>query len=257
VNRDVWTTIAKNLSILVIISAFMAFIDPYGASGSPGFLDRWVYWGPLILLGGVTGTLVIKGIRKLFPHSGLLLHLALAPLVISCVITLALILIQVGGLQSLNLEAVLGVYVFVWVIAVALTGIAFLLGKAGVTEYDIPSAGDCSVETDASQSAEAKFLQKLPIKYHAGTLYALQSEDHYLRAHTDKGEELILMRLSDAIDSLCDMDALQTHRSWWVARHGVESVKRSGAKVSLVLKSGAEAAVSRPNVKRLKDAGWL
>jgi DNA-binding LytR/AlgR family response regulator len=42
-----------------------------------------------------------------------------------------------------------------------------------------------------------------------------------------------------------------------VAKDAVESVRRDGDRVTLVLKGGAEAPVSRPNVKALREAGWF
>jgi DNA-binding LytR/AlgR family response regulator len=88
-------------------------------------------------------------------------------------------------------------------------------------------------------------------------IYAVSAEDHYLRLHTSKGSELILMRLSDAISELDGLEGAQTHRSWWVAREAVESVKRDGDRVTLQLTGGAEAPVSRPNVRALREAGWF
>jgi DNA-binding LytR/AlgR family response regulator len=65
------------------------------------------------------------------------------------------------------------------------------------------------------------------------------------------------MRLGDAIDELAPLDGMRVHRSWWVARVGVERVKRSGERLSLILRSGAEAPVARGSVRVLKDAGWI
>jgi WD40 repeat protein len=56
---------------------------------------------------------------------------------------------------------------------------------------------------------------------------------------------------------LAALEGLQTHRSWWVARQGLADVTKGDGKVRLKLKSGAEAPVSRANLKVAKDAGWL
>ena len=49
-------------------------------------------------------------------------------------------------------------------------------------------------------SAEpAKFLERLPLKLRGAEVWAVEAEDHYLRLHTSKGQDLILMRLADAI----------------------------------------------------------
>ena len=82
-------------------------------------------------------------------------------------------------------------------------------------------------------------------------------EDHYVRAHTALGSDLVLMRLRDAVAELGDIDGLQVHRSWWVARHAVSDVRRDGRNVRLLLDTGLEAPVSRANVQMLRDAGWI
>ena len=101
-----------------------------------------------------------------------------------------------------------------------------------------------------------RFAERLPAKLKGAVIYAVSAEDHYLRLHTSKGSDLILMRLSDAIAELEGLEGAQTHRSWWVARDAVESARRDGDKMVLTLKGGGEAPVSRPNVKPLRDAGW-
>ncbi|MFN7164081.1 MAG: LytTR family DNA-binding domain-containing protein, partial [Hyphomonas sp.] len=71
------------------------------------------------------------------------------------------------------------------------------------------------------------------------------------------GEELILMRLADAVRELDGSGGLQVHRSWWVAAAAVRDVKRQGGKVSLVLPSGKEAPVSRTFMADARAAGLL
>lgn len=102
-----------------------------------------------------------------------------------------------------------------------------------------------------------QFLQRLPVKYHTAELYAVSSEDHYICVHTNVGEELILMRLADAIKELGSTDGLQTHRSWWVARNGIaESISKNG-KHSFLLKTGTNVPISRSFLNVVKDANLL
>ena len=101
------------------------------------------------------------------------------------------------------------------------------------------------------------FLENLPIKYRDAELYAIASEDHYLRVYTDKGEELILMRLADAVHNLDGAKGLQTHRSWWVNATGLEEVKKENGQMKLILKSGTAVPVSRTYQSAVKAAGWF
>jgi DNA-binding LytR/AlgR family response regulator len=109
----------------------------------------------------------------------------------------------------------------------------------------------------AEHAVQARFLERLPAKLRGAVLYAVSAEDHYLRLHTSKGSDLILMRLADAIGELEGLEGAQTHRSWWVAREAVESARREGERIVLVLKGGTEAPVSRPNLRPLREAGWF
>ena len=100
------------------------------------------------------------------------------------------------------------------------------------------------------------FLERLPAKLRGGDLYAVEAEDHYLRLHTSRGQDLILMRLADALSELEGMEGAQVHRSWWVARAAVVEAERGAGRASLTLKSGAVAPVSRTYARALREAGW-
>jgi DNA-binding LytR/AlgR family response regulator len=105
-------------------------------------------------------------------------------------------------------------------------------------------------------TAPARFPDRLPMKMRGATIRAVQAEDHYLRIHTDRGSDLILMRLSDALEELEGLEGAQTHRSWWVAREAVRDVSRGDGRATLTLEGGVLAPVSRRYAKALRDAGW-
>ncbi len=109
----------------------------------------------------------------------------------------------------------------------------------------------------ARDAAPAAFLERLPVRLRGSELYAVEAQDHYLRLHTSQGADLILMRLSDAIDELEGIEGAQTHRSWWVARGGVDEARRADGRATLRLKDGAEVPVSRTYVRALRQAGWF
>ncbi|MDB5460698.1 MAG: DNA-binding response regulator, partial [Caulobacteraceae bacterium] len=90
-----------------------------------------------------------------------------------------------------------------------------------------------------------------------GELYAVQAEDHYLRLHTSRGTDLILLRLADAVAELEGIEGAQTHRSWWVAKAAVTDVRRADGRATLTLRNGVEAPVSRSYTGALRDGGWF
>lgn len=88
-------------------------------------------------------------------------------------------------------------------------------------------------------------------------IIALEMEDHYVRTHTALGSALVLMRLRDAMALIGDLEGMQVHRSWWVARGAVEDVLRDGRNVRLKLARGLEAPVARAKVAELRGARWI
>lgn len=114
------------------------------------------------------------------------------------------------------------------------------------------------VQTHAARAGTpaARFPARLPPRLRGSVIRAVQAEDHYLRIHTDRGSDLILMRLTDALDELEGLEGAQTHRSWWVARSAVRSVSRGNGRATLTLDGDVVVPVSRRFAKALRDAGW-
>jgi hypothetical protein len=111
--------------------------------------------------------------------------------------------------------------------------------------------------TAPADAAEPALLARLPERLKGARLCAVQAEDHYLRVHTDRGSDLILMRLADAADALETLDGARTHRSWWVARDAVAGADRGGGRATLRLVNGLSVPVSRSYAGALRRAGWF
>lgn len=91
------------------------------------------------------------------------------------------------------------------------------------------------------------FNERLPQALRSSPVLALSSEDHYLRVHTPSGEALIHMTL--AMASTLMSDGFQVHRSHWVARDGIKSVRHG--KVELA--TGLALPVSRHRAKEFNE----
>ena len=98
-----------------------------------------------------------------------------------------------------------------------------------------------------------RLLSRLPIEKRGAVQY-LTMQDHYVEVVTDKGNELLLLRLADAIVELAGVDGMQIHRSHWVALEAVAASRREGGKLLLTMKDGVELPVSRPYVKDVRAA---
>lgn len=105
--------------------------------------------------------------------------------------------------------------------------------------------------------APVKFLERLPLKLRGAEVWAVEAEDHYLRLHTSKGQDLILLRLADAVAELQGVEGAQVHRSWWVARDAITEARKGDGRATLTLKDGAEVPVSRTYAGALRQRGWI
>lgn len=106
-------------------------------------------------------------------------------------------------------------------------------------------------------AAPPAILARLPVGLRNGRLEALASEGHYVRVMTDLGSELVLMRFGDAMRETGDVEGMQVHRSWWVARRAVEAANSDGDRLELSLSGGVTAPVSRRYRAAWRAAGWL
>ena len=104
--------------------------------------------------------------------------------------------------------------------------------------------------------AERAFRMRLSAKRRGARLIAIEAEDHYVRAHTDAGSELVSMRFSEAIEELARAHGYRLHRSWWAAADAIEGVRWSRGTGEARLTGGIVAPVSRSCAAVLKEAGW-
>lgn len=153
--------------------------------------------------------------------------------------------------KPLTADLVIGVLPSVFGTALVMTALSFLVRRPPTQTHAAPSNADGSV------APPPKFLARLPEKLRGAEIFAVEAEDHYLRLHTSLGQDLILLRLADAIAELEGLEGAQTHRSWWVAKAAVASVERGDGRAMLTLTDGAEVPVSRGFARQLREAGWF
>ncbi len=251
--------LVQYVGVLAAIGVFLAFLNPFGSVTEIPVGIALAYWVPLIVYGGLAGSMIAWGIRRGAPKLPLWGYIAaLAPLMTLAVFP-AVLLQQAFLLnQPVPPDSYLEFTFYILLISVAVTS-GVILGfrafgkRAAALDPEPPPAPGAP----AGKTGAAAFAERLPIKLRAAEIYAVESEDHYLRVHTSAGQELILMRLADAVRELSGLEGMQTHRSWWVAKQGLADVVKGDGRLTLKLKSGAEAPVSRTYAKAVKEAGWM
>lgn len=236
-----WTAVTLALGLT------FAWFGVYGTSQIP-LPERIVYWTGLMAVGVVSSIVVTPRVENWLPRAHASVRIAAVSAIISLPITAGLVL----------LESVDGTWLAPqwWAIQYGYVIIVSALLTTGAWAVERLVAKPLAPPPVRPGAGPPVFVDRLPVRLRTAELYAIESEDHYLRVHTSAGQELILMRLADAVRELAGVEGLQTHRSWWVARRGLADVAKDNGKLVLKLKDGAEAPVSRTYAKAVKDAGW-
>ncbi|MBL8554446.1 MAG: LytTR family transcriptional regulator DNA-binding domain-containing protein [Phenylobacterium sp.] len=235
----------RGFVIALAAAAFLTFAGAFGTGDAP-FGVRAAYWLTLMVVGYVFGSFIVRfffhGARRSWPTW---LRVVAASLLMAIPFTA---LVSVGSslffgsrMQPASLPVL---FVPVLSVCLALTAINTIVETRR------------TAITHASPQPP-KFLERLPLKLRGADVWAVEAEDHYLRLHTSKGQDLILMRLADAVAELEGIEGAQVHRSWWVARDAITDAKRGDGRATLTLKDGAEVPVSRTYAGLLRERGWI
>ena len=238
----------RGVGVAVGAGVVLALTGAFGTDIIPLWV-RLAYWVSLILAGAIWATLCGRLIERIIdPDEQPWLTVA----VLSAA-TAGLVVVMVWLVTGLVFEGeiypVSRLVDFigpVMVITVAISAINVFLNRPPPVQ----------THADAGGTAPARFLERLPPRLRGATLHAVQAEDHYLRLHTDRGSDLILMRLSDAVAELEGLEGARTHRSWWVARSAVRGVDRGDGRATLTLEGGLSVPVSRRYARTLREADW-
>ena len=234
--------------LAAVAGLFMAYLGPFD-SDKADLIRRYLYWPGVIISGTVLGLVVSAAVDAAVDReqrrpilSAVLTAAAMTPP--GALLVLAATRVAFEG-EALSYPALLGP---VFLLSLAMTGLNYLADRR---------SGAPTLREAQPAPIAVRFLDRLPPRLRGGDLYAVEAEDHYLRLHTSRGSDLILMRLADAIVELDGLSGAQTHRSWWVARAAVVDARRADGRATLVLPSGAEAPVSRSFSAKLRAEGWF
>jgi len=205
--------------LVVAIALVFSILGVYGTDEQP-FLRRFLLWCFSIGVGAVSSLVVAPLVFDKQPMADWTpwLQVPVAAAIISFPVTGALLLLDASDGYTAPLATWPYYFGTVFVISLLITIGSFFLSSFETRR------GEQESGTGAVSDPTGRFMERLPAKYRGAHLFAVSSEDHYLRVHTSLGEELILMRLADAVDLLSQADGLQVHRSWWVSLDGVADV---------------------------------
>ena len=236
--------------VSVAVGLFMGLAGPFGSERAD-LTVRVIYWVALMVAGSILSQMLSSVVfaRGRFARRAWLGSVVIALVFLPLYVVVVWLTTSILFVPPLRLSTLPGFIGPVGLVTAAMTGISILTRAA----FDKRRA---AAEPAAVDPAPAKLLQRLPLRLRGAEIHAVQSEDHYLRVHTDRGSDLILMRLSDAVEELKGIDGARTHRSWWVAKSAVMDVKRNDGRAELTLKGDLKVPVSRAHARILREQGW-
>lgn len=238
-----------DLALLVFIGLLMGFLAPFASDQAP-VVGRYAHWMVVMVGGGLMAFGLDAVLHKRMPVTWRRLvvvsGLMTPPTALLVMISGRLLAGgQVSGMIYLDLLWQ------VWPILLAVMAVRALIWRRAPTRVETRT-----VIAPPLPEAEAAFRRRLSAKRRAARLIAVEAHDHYLKVHTDAGEELITLRFADALAELAGAHGWRVHRSWWVAAEAVESARWRRGAGELRLAGGLVAPVSRTYRAVLKEAGW-
>jgi hypothetical protein len=235
--------LARDVALLLGAGLFLAAVGPFGSiTAHP--LTRFLYWPGVIVGGGVIGIGIDEFGGRRFANPWvrwIVDSVAMTPFVSVLVVFASWW--AFGPPPTRNIVS--GLLWQVFVISTAVMGVRQIVQARSKAAEPPPESND------------AAFRQRLSAKRREARLIAVEAEDHYLRVHTDAGDELISARFADALAELAAVKGFQVHRSWWAAADAIEAVRWKKGRGEVVLAGGLTAPVSRTYAKDLKTAGWF
>lgn len=239
-----------DLGVLVAIGLLMGFLGPFGSDRAPDAM-RYAYW-MICMVGG--GIIAIAGDHLLgrFIKSTWLRVLVGSVVFTPAVSLLVLYSAHLVMDNRIDWQGFIVLPLQVWPILLAVLAVNALTWRRPQTRIETRT-----VVAPPLPEAEAAFRKRLSAKRRNAALLAVQAYDHYLKVHTDAGEELITLRMSDALSELERAHGWQVHRSWWVSNDAISSARWLRTSGELTLTNAMAVPVSRTYRPVLKDAGWL
>jgi DNA-binding LytR/AlgR family response regulator len=233
------------LVALGAVAAVLTLVGPFGTDQSLSAGFRALYWLTIVGTTYSAGLGLDVLLRPRLPDRVARVVAPLATAVAVTVVVIFVNLLLIGRMPAGAAWAtdILTIYAIAVIVSAAMQAVIASISR------DTTAAGT------PTETAPA-LLERLPLEKR-GPLVALSVEDHYVRIRTTRGEEMILMRLSDAIRETAPEPGLRVHRSHWVAIARVTAARRDGDRAILTMAHGGDIPVSRSHIPSVKEAGLL
>ncbi|MDV6331645.1 LytTR family DNA-binding domain-containing protein [Asticcacaulis sp. 201] len=234
----------KALVVLPCLGLLLALAGPFGSYTSMGFWDRCAHFALCFM---IIGWMIMEGAYRLARRffaghwplwASLLFDVSLA-VPSAAIVWASLHVFGPRALPHVGFIDLIWQNLFLTLAVQAAIVVAALMRDSQLLQAD-------------PQPATGKvypLAHRLPFALRRSAVLALSSEDHYLRVYTARGEALIHMTLTEAVELL--KDGFQIHRSHWVHDGAVQDYKDN----QVELTTGLRLPLSRHRKKAFEM--WL
>jgi hypothetical protein len=239
-----------------LIGTALGWMGPFGTFVGLALPERLVFWIADTVLIGLCARLCIRAIGRIPGADRLsLTQRVLAGALLSGfpgTLIVVVMLSMFGIRQPKSLSVMAETYA-----SIAACVMLFGVPMARLAQRQALAQSQAASASPSDQLApQSAFLRRLSPRLGTDLLH-LAAEDHYVRAATRLGEELVLCRLSDATAELPEELGRRVHRSHWVARSAIIGSEKKAGKVELILANGTVVPVSETYLPDLRAAGWI
>jgi hypothetical protein len=239
--REVRADLSKRSALvgMVAIGLILGLSGPFDTLRLLSVGPRVVYWLVVVVLTYAVGSVISSIANNLFRNKPIWLQIACSTIVMGTCITL--ILCVLNGVFFGVLPKTLAAFFAQWGFVTLIAAIVEIGSKL---VHPTPAV------------ATTPIIDRIPFAKR-GAIIALSAEDHYVNICTTQGSEMVLMRLSDAINEVGPTNGLQIHRSHWVAVDQITDVRRINDRGEVTLSNGETRPISRSYMAVVRDAGLL
>ena len=266
------SSLVRGLGFSLFAGVIIAFLGPFGTFEKLPILWRLAFWVSAIV-GGFLFHMPLYWLARFYTESrGWPIWFAIVGSAIVAALPTTFLVngIAVSILRSVTTDSVMTLYPMVLALSLPLQLIGHMTAFKGEFEKplrndpltapgpqsELPALVPLAETLAVVPAAISPFFARLPTRL-GKDLLCLQMEDHYVRAFTALGSEMILMRMADAVRELENEDGLYVHRSFWVAQRAITGWTRDGKNLSLHLSNNKNVPVARDRQSNVKAAGWL
>ena len=252
----------EHAALFVGAALFLTILSPFGTDSHLTVPFRFLYWFGVIF-GGTAIALTVSRFfqrqaraRTGFSHAFVMSTQVLAA---STPITLLVAGMEMWLREPLPWAQLPQIFGYVVTITAVITAASSFVEQHRALKEQI---GDDQTSNEVQSRSKAslaitRFHLRLDPLWRHEEIVVLKAEDHYLHVGTSKGTALIRCTLAAAIDELGTLDGQRVHRSFWVARSAILTIKRHGNAYRLIIKDGKSVPLSRRRYSELSKRDWF